>query len=93
MQLKGKLIVKGPLRLGPKQRQGNHNMKTRQKSITLADYMYPILRRKKKRIKDPKELLDRALAHDDPEQVHDMYDEDAYRFDMARKEYAERWDR
>ena len=46
-----------------------------------------------KRIKDPKELLDKALAHDDPEKIHDMYDEDAFRFDMDRKENAERWDR
>ena len=77
---------------------------------SLADYMYPRLRKqwKKKRPQEPKELLDSAIAHDDPEQIPDMYDEDAdgsdelrdakydwdmMNADMERKEMAERWDR
>ena len=48
-----------------------------------------------KRIKDPKELLDRALAHDDPEFIHELYDEDAWQNDpdMERKYQYERTDR
>ena len=54
-----------------------------------------------KRIKDPKELLDRALANDDPELIPDMYDDNDWRTenrlaemaDNDRKYQAERTDR
>ena len=45
------------------------------------------------RIKEPKELIDKALAKDDVERIHEMYDEDAFRFDMDRKYQFERTDR
>jgi hypothetical protein len=37
----------------------------------------------------PEELIEK----DNPESIPDTYNEDAYRFDMDRKENAERWDR
>jgi hypothetical protein len=37
--------------------------------------------------------IDENIAKDNPELIPDMYDEDAFRFDMERKENAERWDR
>jgi hypothetical protein len=39
------------------------------------------------------EDIDENIAKDNPELIPDMYDEDAFRFDMERKENAERWDR
>ena len=76
---------------------------------TIADYMYPKLRKNWKRPKDPKELIDQAIAEDDPELIPDMYDDNdgsdelrdaqydwdmmADRFDMDRKYQAERTDR
>lgn len=61
---------------------------------TFADYIYPIQRKQwKKRIGNPKELIDQAIQKDNPELIPDMYNEDAYRADMEIKEMAERWDR
>ena len=59
------------------------------------------------RIKEPKEMIERAIAEDDPENIPDMYDDidgsdelrdaqydwDMMCADMERKEQAERWDR
>jgi len=45
----------------------------------------------KDRVKNPEEMLDKALAQDNPENIPDMYNED--RFDIDRKYDAERWDR
>lgn len=42
--------------------------------------------------KDPIDI-DENIAKDNPELIPDMYDEDAFRFDMERKEHGERWDR
>ena len=72
----------------------NSTEKTRQ--LSEADYWYGTLRKNwktKSRIKEPKELIEGAIAKDNPENIPDMYDEDAYRFDMDRKYQAERSDR
>ena len=45
------------------------------------------------RIKEPKELIERAIAEDDPELIPDMYDDNDWRADMQIKEMCERWDR
>ena len=67
-------------------------METKEKSITLADYMYPKLR-KKKRPADPKQLIECALGNNaEPVKEYPDWDE-AYRFEMERKYQAERWDR
>jgi len=36
---------------------------------------------------------DKNILKDNPESIPDMYNEDAFRFDMDRKEHDERWDR
>ena len=47
----------------------------------------------KNRIKEPKELIEQAIQKDDVGAIPDIYDEDAYRFEMDRKYQSERWDR
>ena len=73
----------------------NSTEKTRQ--LSEADYWYGTLRKnwKAKRPQNPKEMLDRAIAQDNPENIPDMYNEDAWQNDpdMDRKYQAERWDR
>lgn len=94
--------------MGPKVRQGKYNMTKTKTIANLADYMYPKLRRqqKKKRPQNPKELIEQAIAKDDPELIPEMYDDNdgsdelrdaKYDWDMMadreRKYNAERWDR